>query len=143
MTGSEIFGDIGTIVGIAALIFALYEFRQRVKIEKVFKTFIQSFPGDIALIERNCQWGNTNVRNAVDALNQIPDSDAKQNLHRLLMLSSGNTMAGRELCRTVFSNLLAFQSAQFGSRDIVYTGSDEFELCQKEKRPNQLPSRTT
>src|ERR1700748_3076750 len=73
MIGSEIFGDIGTIVGITALIFAIYENRKRTKIENVFKTYIQSFPGEIALIERQCQWANTNVRDAVAALNQIPD----------------------------------------------------------------------
>lgn len=133
MTGSEIFGDIGTIVGIAALIFAFYEYRNRAKIEKRFKAYIQSFPGEIAQIEQQCQWANTNVRNAVDALSPIPESDAKQNLIRLLTLSSGNTRASRELCRAAFNNILVFQSIQFGSRDIVFTGSDEFELCQKEK----------
>jgi hypothetical protein len=128
-----IIGALGLIITGASAVFSYFEYQKRIKIEEVFKTNMKSFPGQIAIIERNCKWANTNTRGAIDALNQIPESEHKQNVMRLLGLSSGNTMASKELCLTVFNNILTFQQTQFGTREIIFTGSDELELCQKEK----------
>lgn len=125
-------GALGLILTGGSAVFSYFEYKKRVKIQEVFKSNIKSFPGEIALIERNCKWANTNVRAAIDALEQIPESAAKQNVIRLLGLSSGNTMASRELCLIAFNNILTFQQTQFGTRETVFTGSTEFELCQKE-----------
>jgi len=125
-------GIIGTWFGVKSYYAAKKEKADRIKIEKVIKAITRSIPGDVALLNQHCGWANTNVRDAAVALNQLPDGDAKQNAIRHLILASGNTMTGRELSRSIFNGLLAFQYGQFGTRHVVYTGQQDLPLINLE-----------
>jgi hypothetical protein len=65
-------GAVGLILTAGSAVFSYFEYQKRLKIQEVFKSNIKSFPGEIALIERNCKWADTNVRAAIDAMEQIP-----------------------------------------------------------------------
>jgi hypothetical protein len=111
-------GLAGLIVAIIGTWVAIREYSKRHHIEKVFRTITQGYPGDVAKIEESCNWGNTNVRDAVDALNPIPDSEAKQKVMKHLVLASGDTKSSKIGCMALFAGLLTAQDAQFHTREI-------------------------
>lgn len=138
----------GIIIGLLGLFVAIYgtkiasvEYQKRHRMEDVFKTITQNYPGEVAKLHQNCHDGNTNVRDAVDLMKDIPESDAKHKLIKILTLASGHTMASKSGCISLFSKLLTDQKAQFGTREIDHPQRDILELCKEEARnyPPQPP----
>jgi methionyl-tRNA formyltransferase len=135
--------DYGLIVGIAGLfiailglIVAVIEYRKRHRAEHIFKTFMVSYPGAVAKIEESCHMANTNVRDAVNLLHLFSEGEPKQNLTKFLNQATQDSMAAKRMCMNLFDMLLANQSAQFKSRDIVYVQKDKLQLCIEEARNN-------
>jgi hypothetical protein len=136
MSSDTIIGLSGLTVAIIGTWVAIREYSRRHHIEKVFRTITQGYPGDVAKIEESCNWGNTNVRDAVDALNPMPDSEAKQTVMKHLVLASGDTKSAKTVCMALFARLLTVQDAQFHSREIVHPQKDKLQLCIEEARNN-------
>ena len=117
-------GIAGLIVAIVGTWVAIREYGKRHHIEKVFRTITQGYPGDVAKIEESCNWANTNVRDAVEALKDIANSDAKHKVIKHLVLASGDTKSAKTGCMALFASLLTAQKAQFYTREIVHPQKD-------------------
>lgn len=135
--------SIDLIVGIAGLIVAIIgtwiasrEYAKRHHIEEVFRTITQGYPGDVAKIEESCGWANINIRDAVEALEDIANSEAKNKVIKHLVLASGDTKSAKTGCSALFANLLTAQKAQFNTREIVHPEKDKLPLCKEEARNN-------
>lgn len=131
-----IIGILGLIIGVIGTLVAVREYQKRHRIERVFKTITQGFPGDVAKIEESCKWANVNVRDALKVITQLPDSDAKQKATIFLGNAIGDTGTSKRMCMQLFNNLLGVQKAQFDTRIVVHPEKNTLELCKLESTNN-------
>jgi hypothetical protein len=125
---------LGALVGVTGLIVAYFQYRRSNKLATALMAITSSYPGDVAKIEQSCVWAWSNVRNALKEAGQIPDCAQKQELLRFINLATGDSAAAARMCSILFSQLLTFQQAQFGTRTITHPEQDVLDLCKHEER---------
>lgn len=123
---------IEIIFAVGALSYGIFEHYKRQKMEKVLKTITQTFPGDVAKIEQSCGWAFTNVRDAHKEALKLPDCPERQNVLTFINNATGDAAASARMCTNLFNQLLGFQQAQFGTRDIIHSEKDKLNLCKDE-----------
>src|ERR1700733_13277418 len=69
---------IGVVIGVAGLFFAIYEWRQREKLESVVRDMLRRLAGDIRVIHSNAHWTDSHLRNIGHTF-----SDAEPDFHRI------------------------------------------------------------
>jgi hypothetical protein len=55
-------GIAGLVLGVAGLLFAFYQHRQRIKMESVVRDTLQRLAGDMRVIFSNANWANQHLR---------------------------------------------------------------------------------
>ena len=136
-----VLGVLGLLVGVAGLIIAYFQYRRSNKLATALKAITSSYPGDVAKVEQSCVWAWSNVRNALQQAGQIPDCDQKQELLRFINLATGDSAAAARMCSILFSQLLTFQEAPFGTRIITHPEQDVLDLCRNEYRNSATRNR--
>jgi hypothetical protein len=121
-------------ITLGGLFWAIFEYYRRQKIEKVLKTIMKSYPGDVAKIEQSCVWAWANAENALKNIGKLPDSSEKQEIIFLLSRATSDATASARMCAILFNQLLTFQQAQFDSREITHSEQDILDLCKAEVR---------
>ena len=132
MDAHTILQTIEIIIAIAALAYGIYEHIERQKIERVLKTITKNYPGNIAKIYESCRWAWTNVRDAHAEALKLPDGTEKNRVLTYISNSIGDTAASERMCTNLFNDILGFQEAQFGTRDIEHPEQKTLALYQKE-----------
>jgi hypothetical protein len=123
---------VAIIIGAIGVGYGIYEYYNRQKLSKVFKTYTQAYAGDIAKIHQSCAWGSSNVRAAHKEGLKIADCQEKREVLRLINNATGDAASSARMCSNLFNQLLAFQEAQFGTRDIIHPEKETLELCKFE-----------
>lgn len=54
---------VGIVIGIASISFAVYQHRQRVRVESVVRETLRRLAGDIRVVQMNATWANSHLRN--------------------------------------------------------------------------------
>ncbi|MDB5008517.1 MAG: hypothetical protein JWP45_2910 [Mucilaginibacter sp.] len=121
---------------IGGSVFGAVEYFKRQRLENVFKTITQAYPGDVAKIEQSCTWAWNNVKNAHEALVKLADSEEKRSAMKSINLATGDTKASQIGCSLLFNQLLSFQQAQFKTRIIKHQDKDTLPMCISEARNN-------
>ena len=125
-------------IATSALIWGFVEYTKRHKIEVILRTITKTYPGDVAKIEQSAGWALENLRNANIQAAKIPDCDSREALFRFINLGSSDAGGSAKMCVALFNQLLAFQEAQFGTRDISHPHADVLALCIAEARNAQI-----
>ena len=117
---------------VAALCYGIFEHKKRQNLEKVFKTIMQTYPGDIAKIEESCTWAWQHARGgAIDAA-KLPDCPEKHSVLEHLTLGTGDAAAAARMCHILFNQVLGFQQAQFNTRNIIHGEKNSLALTKQE-----------
>jgi hypothetical protein len=122
------------VIALAALIYGIVEHSKRQKMERVLKTITQSFPGDVAKIDQSCKNASTNVRDAHKAALKLGASPEKDQVLTFINLATNDTGSGSGMCSNLFNQLLGFQEAQFGTRNVTHPDRDTLDLYIKEMK---------
>jgi hypothetical protein len=65
---------ISVILGAASVVFALYEWRKRVKLEKVVRDTLSRLAGDVRVTSSNARWADQHIRSIAKSLAEVqPD----------------------------------------------------------------------
>jgi hypothetical protein len=59
---------IGIAIGVLSLLFALYEWRQRSKIESVMRDTLRRLAGDVQVVYSNAHWADSHCRSIAKSL---------------------------------------------------------------------------
>jgi len=132
MTTETALQSLEILLAFGGLCFGIYERFERRKIERVLKTITKTFPGDIAKIYESCRWGWTNVRDAHKEALKVPESEEKHKVLTFVSNAIGDTAASERMCTNLFNQILGFQEAQFGTRDIAHPHQRTLALFQAE-----------
>ena len=121
-------------IGLAAagLGYGLYEAWRRRKTVSSAKVYVRTHPFEVAKIEQSAQWAWNNIRNAHEHALLIPDCEERNRVLHFLMLGTGDSAAAQRMCSILFNTLLAFQEAEFGTRDITYPKKETLDLIRAE-----------
>jgi hypothetical protein len=130
----DIVGISGLVVGIVGTSFGFYQYVKSRKLAEVLKTITQTFPGEVAKIEQSCKWAWNHTRNSSKIVATLPNSEEKTILINALVDGNGDAVASMRLCQSLFNQLLAFQQAQFSTRQIIHPEKENLELCQMEMK---------
>ena len=76
--------------------------------------------------------GMAKLRDALNAVANIPDGQHKNDALRFINLATGDTGASARMCHILFNQLLTFQQAQFETREIIHPEQDSLPLCKAE-----------
>jgi hypothetical protein len=124
---------VATIITLIAFAFAIYEYRNRKKLETVLKTITQNFPGQVAKIEQSCTWAWSNIRDAHECVKKLNSSDERDKALMHLVNATGDSVASARMCSQLFNSLLSYQEAQFETRKVTYGGKESLDLWKLEQ----------
>jgi hypothetical protein len=126
-------GFLGLIVGVVGLIIAIYEYRNRLKVEQFSKATLRGMAGNIAKIQQSTAWASTNLRDAHNTAAQLPESTLKIPLLKFISNGLADATATDRLVINLCNDVLNMQLAQFNTRKITHPERDVLELYKKEQ----------
>ena len=124
----------GTFLGAAGFLFGLFESYRSRKLKQVVKIITKTYPGDLAKIQQSAYWAWSNTGAALELMLKFPDSEQKNSTVLRISNARADSAAAERMCSNLFGQLLGFQEAQFGTRDITHPEIDGLELCKLEAK---------
>jgi len=123
---------VGWVSGPLGVLWAVFEYYRRLKLEHILKTLTQSYPGDVAKIEESCTWAFNHSRGGLNDCVKMPDCPEKSSVLEHLNLATADSAAAARMCHVLFNQLMVFQQAQFGTRIIIHAEKDNLDLTKAE-----------
>jgi hypothetical protein len=129
----SIVGILGLSVGIACLIIAWYQYKDKRKLEQFSKATLRGMAGNIAKIQQSSEWAAANFRYAQNTAIELKDSEQKSPLLQYISNGIGDAVATDRLVINLFNDVLNMQQAQFNTRIITHPEKEDLKFYNKEK----------
>jgi hypothetical protein len=120
------------VVGVLGIAYGYYEYRQRHKLSKVVKVHLVADTGDLAKIHESCHNAWVTTKLALEEVSKLPNSPEQQTAIKLIGSTIGDIRAGKDMSINLFNQLLAFQKAQFDTRNADHPQSATLTLMKAE-----------
>jgi hypothetical protein len=129
--------DAGTIISIvislAGIGLAIWQFKEKAKLEKFTLANFQGMIGNLAKIQQSTNWAMNNYRNARALAVQLPDSEIKAQLITKISDGLGDAVAADRMIINLFNQILTAQQTQFNNREINHPDKEDLYLIKSTK----------
>ncbi len=125
MTVEMLLTIVGTVIGIAGLIYALMTTREKAKLEKLIKAELRGLAGNIDWIKTNAGWAGSHFR---DIQKHCLNLDRNEHVNKILEhahLGGDDSMSAERMMQNLFNNVLILQQGMFGTRIVIHHGEYE------------------
>lgn len=128
--------DVGTIASIVisligiviGILIAVWQTKEKQKLQKFTLTNFQGITGNIAKIQQSTNWAMNNFRNARAIAVQLPDSDMKAQLITKICDGLGDAVAADRMVINLFNQVITAQNAQFDNSEVSHPDKKDLNL---------------
>lgn len=125
------FNYITGAITVLAFAFAIYEYFQRKKLEQFTKSTLQAVAGNLAKVQQSTGWADANFQGIQRDVINLSESETKSKIIIGVTNGRGDAAGADRMVVNLFNELLTFQEAQFGTREITHPERN-LDLIQKE-----------
>ena len=112
--------------------FAIFEYFQRKRLEQFTKSTLHGIAGNLAKIHQSTGWADNHFRQIQREAVELAESEGKKKIIIGVSDGQGDSTSADRMVINLFNELLSYQEAQFGTREITHP-ERTLELIQKEE----------